>query len=71
MSTSKNVIAYYRDYLSKVYGSVKEMREKLQPHEMKPQIAAKLGDYKDWQGLEEELGKHISLSVLEAEQEDF
>jgi hypothetical protein len=64
-------VAYYRDYLSKVYSSVKEMREKMEAHEMKPKIAEKLNDYKEWQGLEEELGKHISLSVLEAEQEDF
>lgn len=68
---SKNVLAYYRDYLSKVYSSVKEMRETKEAHEMKPEIEKKLADYKDWQGLDEELGKHISLSVLEAEQEDF
>lgn len=68
---SKNVLAYYRDYLSKVYSSVKEMREEMEAHEMKPKIEAQLTDFKDWQGLDEELGKHISLSVLEAEQEDF
>lgn len=68
---SKNVVAYYRDYLSKVYSSVKDMRETMEAHEMKPKIAEQLTDYKDWPGLEDELGKHISLSVLEAEQEDF
>jgi glyoxylase-like metal-dependent hydrolase (beta-lactamase superfamily II) len=68
---SKNTLTYYRDYLSKVYSSVKEMRNEMEAHEMKPKIAEKLADYKDWQGLDEELGKHISLSVLEAEQEDF
>lgn len=68
---SKNVISYYRDYLSKVYNSVKDMREAMEAHEMKPKISEQLADYKDWTGLEEELGKHISLSVLEAEQEDF
>lgn len=70
-SGSKNTLTYYRDYLSKVYNSVKEMREDMEAHEMKPKIEAQLADYKDWTGLEEELGKHISLSVLEAEQEDF
>ncbi len=68
---SKNLLTYNRDYLNKVYGSVKEMRETMEAHEMKPKIEEKLADYKDWQGLDEELGKHISLSVLEAEQEDF
>ncbi len=70
-SGGRNVLAYYRDYLSKVYSSVKKMREDMEAHEMKPKIEAQLADYKDWQGMNEELGKHISLSVLEAEQEDF
>lgn len=70
-SGGRNVLAYYRDYLDKVYSSVKKMREDMEAHEMKPKIEAQLADYKDWQGMNEELGKHISLSVLEAEQEDF
>ncbi|OQX05736.1 MAG: hypothetical protein BWK73_32695, partial [Thiothrix lacustris] len=48
---SKNTLTYYRDYLSKVYSSVKEMRNEMEAHEMKPKIAEKLADYKDWQGL--------------------
>ncbi|MEZ5452699.1 MAG: MBL fold metallo-hydrolase [Thiothrix sp.] len=68
---SRNVLTYYRDYLGKVYNSVKAMREDMEAHEMKPKIEAQLADYKDWAGYNEELGKHISLSVLEAEQEDF
>lgn len=70
-SGGKNMLAYYRDYLSKVYNSVKKMREDMEPFEMKPKIEAELTDYKDWPGYQEELGKHISLSALEAEQEDF
>lgn len=70
-SGSKNILAYYRDYLDKVYSSVKTLREDMEAHEMKPKVEARLGDYKDWSGYQEELGKHISLSVLEAEQEDF
>ena len=68
---SKNTIGYYRDYLSKVYNSVKDLRESMAAHEMKPQVEAKLADFKDWQGYKEELGKHISLSIQEAEQADF
>ncbi len=70
-SGSKNVLTYYHDYLSKVYNSVKDMREEMEAHEMKPKIEEKVAEYKDWAGYEDELGKHISLSVLEAEQEDF
>lgn len=68
---SRKVLTYYRDYLSKVYNSVKAMRNDMEAHEMKPKIEEKLADYKDWEGLSDELGKHISLSVLEAEQEEF
>lgn len=67
----KQVLNYYRNYLDTVYGSVKTLRESMETFEMKPKIAEKLGDFKDWQGLDDELGKHISLGVLEAEQEDF
>lgn len=70
-SGGKNMLKYYHDYLSKVYNSVKGMREEMEPFEMKPKVEEQLVDYKDWTGYEEELGKHISLSVLEAEQEDF
>ena len=34
-------------------------------------IAEKLTAYKDWHSMDDTLGKHISLAVLEAEQEDF
>lgn len=71
MTGSKHVLTYYRDYLSRVYSSVKDMYEDMEPYEMKPKIAEKLSDYHNWVGYEDELGKHISLSVLEAEQEDF
>ncbi len=67
----KATIRANQTYWSTVYGTVKELRETLEPFEMKPQIAEKLADFKDWQGLDDELGKHISLAVLEAEAEDF
>lgn len=69
---SKKTLTMNRNYLATVYGSVKKMREDdLEPYEMKPVIAEKLEDFKAWVGFEDELGKHISLSVLEAEEEDF
>nr|CAA6830277.1 MAG: Unknown protein [uncultured Thiotrichaceae bacterium] len=69
---SKKTLQFNQQYLSTLYGSVKEMREDdMEAFEMKPVIAEKLGEFKDWVGFEDELGKHISLSVLEAEEEDF
>lgn len=68
---NKETLQLNRDYLQTVYGTVKELREDKEPYEMKPEIAAKLEHFHDWTGLEDELGKHISLSVLEAEAEDF
>mgnify|MGYP001819520599 FL=1 len=38
---------------------------------MKPKIHAKLDDYHDWSGYEDELGKHISIAYLEVEAEAF
>lgn len=68
---SKKTLTLNRDYLATLYGTVKELREDMQPFEMKPAITEKLEAYKSWEGFEDELGKHISLSVLEAEEEDF
>lgn len=69
---SKTVLSDYKTYLSTIYDTVKVLAEEgLEAFEMKEKIAAKLVDYKDWKGFDDELGKHISLAVLEAEQEDF
>ena len=68
----KEVLESYRNYLSTLYETVKVLREEgLEDFEMKEKITEKLADYKDWGGFDDELGKHISLAVLEAEQEEF
>lgn len=68
----KETLKSNREYLTTLYEAVKEMREDdLEAFEMKPLIAEKLAGFKGWVGFEDELGKHISLSVLEAEEEDF
>ena len=68
----KKLLDLYQNYLSTIYETAKVLAEEgLESFEMKPKIMAKLGEYKDWPGLEEELGKHISLAVLEAEQAEF
>jgi glyoxylase-like metal-dependent hydrolase (beta-lactamase superfamily II) len=68
----QEVLTAYKVYLSTIYESAKALAEEgLEAFEMKQKIKEKLGDYKDWAGFEDELGKHISLAVLEAEQAEF
>ncbi len=71
LTGDKSIVTAYGDYMSKLYNSVKELREDMEAHEMKPKVAEALVAYKDWHSMEETLGRHISLAILEAEQEDF
>jgi len=68
----KKILEDYKQYLSVVYETAKGfMEEGMEPFEMKEKIAEKLPEFKDWGGFDDELGKHISLAVLEAEQAEF
>ncbi len=68
----KEVIKAFHAYLSIVYTTSMELAEEgLDAFEMKPKVREKLVDFKDWSGLEEQLGKHISQAVLEAEEAEF
>lgn len=60
------------DYLDTVYGGVRELfEENISDFEMKPIIAERLGAFHDWAGLNDELGKHISIAYLQVEAEAF
>lgn len=62
----------YRDYLMLIYAEVKKgYDDDLADFEMKPLILQKMDRWKDWSGLEQELGKHISQAYLEIEAADF
>lgn len=62
----------YRDYLASLKSAVKKFYDEgMSDFEMKPKVAAELSRFKEWPGFEEELGKHISLAVLEVEAESF
>lgn len=62
----------YRDYLDGLYNAAAEYYDEgMAPFEMKPQIEQRLARFKTWIGFEDELGKHISLAVLEVEQAMF
>jgi glyoxylase-like metal-dependent hydrolase (beta-lactamase superfamily II) len=62
----------YRDYLDALYRAVEAFYgEGMTDFEMKPRVAERLARFADWPGFEDELGKHISLAVLEVEAAAF
>ena len=62
----------YCDYLQGMYTETgKQVEEGLSDFEMKSTIVSALQAYQKWSGFEDEVGKHISLSVLEYEQASF
>jgi glyoxylase-like metal-dependent hydrolase (beta-lactamase superfamily II) len=66
------IVHAYRDYLNGLYSSVKRYYgEGMSDFEMKDKVAADLSRFKDWPGFEEDLGKQISLAILEIESDDF
>ncbi|CAA6825900.1 MAG: Unknown protein [uncultured Thiotrichaceae bacterium] len=68
----KEVLTAYRDYLATVYESAEVMMEEgLEAFEMKDAIVEKLAEYKEWPGMMDEVGKHISLAVTELEEASF
>ena len=72
MTGGVDILRPYHDYLDTVYSEAARMMDDgLEAYEMKPEINAKLTDFHKWSGYEDELGKHISLSVLEAEEAAF
>lgn len=62
------VATQFRHYLSTLFNTVKSLHEQGKlDFEMKDAVAAQLLPYKDWPGFNDELGRHISLAVLELE----
>ena len=59
-----------REYFQTLYDTVKaEYDDGKSDFEMKPVLAKKLAAFKKWNGFDVALGKHISLAILEIEQE--
>jgi glyoxylase-like metal-dependent hydrolase (beta-lactamase superfamily II) len=60
------------DYLKKLYAKVTELYgEGLSDFEMKDAVVEHLADYQDWSGFDDEIGRHISLALLEVERAEF
>lgn len=66
------MLGNYKEGLETIYQSVKELSEEgLESYEMKDKVLSSLTAFKNWMGLEEGIGRYISLAILEIEQEDF
>lgn len=71
-SGGPQVIEPYCNYLKVLYKKVAELYDEgLSDFEMKDTVVESLSGYKDWPGFADEVGKHISLAVLEIEQAEF
>lgn len=67
-TANAKMVRAYRDYMTTLMAEVQRHYDAgKSDFEMKDAVAAKLGAYKDWSGFNEQLGKHISLAVLEIE----
>lgn len=71
-SGNKDIIFPFMNYLKIIYSEVGKHYEKgLSDFEMKPKIILKLQNYFTWVGFKQQVGKHISLAVLEYERNEF
>ena len=62
----------YKTYLETLYQEVARLYEEdMESFEMKEPVVEKLSAYKDWDNFLDEVGKHISLALLEAEENAF
>lgn len=71
-SGGKEIIIPFMNYLNIIYAEVgKNYEAGMTDFEMKPKILLKLQKYFKWSGFNDEVGKHISLAVLEYERDSF
>jgi len=67
-----NIIKLQKEYLNTLYTeAAKYYEDGLEAYEMKPMIMKSLVKFQSWQGFDEQLGKHISLAILEVEKAEF
>ena len=71
-SGGKEIVIPFMNYLNTIYAEVSKHYEAGKTDfEMKPKILLKLQKYFKWSGFNDEVGKHISLAVLEYERDSF
>jgi glyoxylase-like metal-dependent hydrolase (beta-lactamase superfamily II) len=68
----REVIEGFRKYTATVYETAAKLYEEgLSDFEMKDRIVEKLKNYHNWSMFDDQVGRHISLAVLEAEKAAF
>lgn len=71
-TANTKMVNEYCGYLTALMAEVKRQYEAgKSDFEMKNAVAKKLDSYQDWSGFDDQLGKHISLAVLEIEAMQF
>lgn len=72
LTTSGDLLGTYKKGLESIYQTTKLLIEEgLEPYEMKDKVLASNSAFKNWKGFEDEVGRYLSLAVLEIEQEEF
>jgi glyoxylase-like metal-dependent hydrolase (beta-lactamase superfamily II) len=72
LSGGQEVVKPFCDYLKILYEKVADLYEEgLSDYEMKEAVVESLSEYREWPGFEDQVGKHISLALLEVEQAEF
>lgn len=72
ISGGKEIVVPFMNYLKIINAEVAKYYEAgMTDFEMKPKILLKLEKYFKWSGFHDEMGKHISLAVLEYERDAF
>jgi len=67
-----NIIKLQIEYLNTLYGqAAKYYEDGLEAYEMKPLIVKSLTKFQSWQGFNDEVGKHISLAILDVDKAEF
>jgi glyoxylase-like metal-dependent hydrolase (beta-lactamase superfamily II) len=67
-----SIVNEFQRYLATLYSEVARLYEEgLADFEMKPEIVEKLEPYAAWVNFEDEVGRHISLAILEIERNSF
>jgi glyoxylase-like metal-dependent hydrolase (beta-lactamase superfamily II) len=67
-----SIVTGFQRYLATLYSEVERLYEEgLADFEMKPEIVPKLKPYATWVNFEDQVGRHISLAVLEVEKNSF
>lgn len=67
-----SIVREFRDYLEMLYNAVALLYEEgLTDYEMKPKVLKELIRFSAWTNFYDQLGRHVSLAILEVEENSF